>query len=115
MFKKPIKQASSNPLGGKEIKKVCRVARLGLCFACLRLLARREKEWKVARIMAPCGLDELSCPWSMAVTLSTDEIRCPLQLRGEILRKFNITDAQLETFFSSKHNIKVRQHVHEHA
>ena len=36
------------------------------------------------------------------------EPRCRLQLRSDVLRKFDISEAELDTFFSSKHNVKVR-------
>jgi hypothetical protein len=29
-------------------------------------------------------------------------------LRSDVLRKFDISEAELDTFFSSKHNVKVR-------
>jgi hypothetical protein len=34
--------------------------------------------------------------------------RWRLQLRSDVLRKFDIREAELDTFFSSKHNVKVR-------
>eukprot|EP00960_Hanusia_phi_P044209 756517-Hanusia_phi.AAC.1 len=64
MFKKPVKQASSNPLGGKEAKKVAEAK----SYIPLQLL---------------------------------------FKLRGDILKKFDINEDVLDSFFGAKDKLNV--------